>query len=386
MRKKKRVVKKSVLNENFLYDNNISERIFKTLEEDLRYGNHSLADCNIFPEGDVISSEMKLIKERFTEVVLRCREALGVETIDYDINKLSHILFNSLSDVISIESDYKTELEELAVKMVMEEFDIPEDTVVFEAKLVDKVDLIKASKKSSPELAEDEFESHDEIVLANKNVKKRRAINAMIQGSAKKVNHIFHMVHDDLVKMNPKLTGLYKIMMSVGDYMYYIAPDLKLSVTAGLSEVETNHKKGDKPTIKAEAICFPVLIHELVKGAMEVLSLHGLPSEKNVAKFVIDKADFLAAEPWDMRLGPPIWGRFCDAIPAEDINLKYHIFTDITMMSPDEFNNTMKEIIAKTKKGKFIVSSIIKDIKNELKNDDFNESMGDSHFDIEDLL
>ena len=71
-----------LINENALYPEDITERINSKLEEDLRNNKHSLADCGIFPEGDIITSEMKLIKERFKEVVKRCREAFNMETVD----------------------------------------------------------------------------------------------------------------------------------------------------------------------------------------------------------------------------------------------------------------------------------------------------------------
>ena len=73
-----------LLFENFLYQDGITERMHPKLEEDLRNGRHSLAECGVFPEGDVITYEMKLIRERFTEVVHRCREA-------FDVDKVNHI-------------------------------------------------------------------------------------------------------------------------------------------------------------------------------------------------------------------------------------------------------------------------------------------------------
>jgi hypothetical protein len=119
---------------------------------------------------------------------------------------------------------------------------------------------------------------------------------------------------------------------------------------------------------------------------MEVLSTHGLPTEENVANYVIGKADFLQAEPWDMRFGPAIWRRFCDAIPAEDFNLKHHVYADLATMEPNEFNHLMKEIIGKTKKGKMIISEMVESIKKEMEEDEFNEAMGDDHFNFEDLI
>lgn len=373
-----------LLFENLLYEDSITERIHPKLEEDLRNGSHSLAECGVFPEGDVISYEMKLIRERFKEVVTRCREAFDVDNIDNSMimREQMGLVFNAMD----LEQPHLKELEELAVKMVKEEFDIPDDAIVFEAKLTQDISLDGTSKEESPQLVDEEFNSHEEIEEANAGVKKRRVLNAMTQGAAKKVNHMFHMVHEELTNMNPRLPQNYKKMMSAADYMYFIIPDMDNGVSGGVCEADFKSDEDNRPIIKAKAMVFPVLIHELVKGVMEVLSAHGLPTEKNISEYVVGKADFLAAEPWDMRLGPAMWGRFCDAIPDDDFHLKHHVYTEIASMKPFQFNATMKEILAKTKRGKEIIIEILKDVKDEMKEDDFNESMGDSHFNIDDLL
>lgn len=374
-----------LLFENFLYEDGMTERMHPKLEEDLRKGRHSLAECDVFPEGDVISSEMKLIRERFKEVVYRCREAFDVDQINnmQIMQEMMPLVFKSMD----LEEPHIQELEELAVRMVMEEFDIPEDTIVFEAELTREISLDGTSKNPTPQLVDEEFNDHAEIERANAEVKKRRVLNAMTQGAAKRVNHMFHMVHEELSNMNPRLPQNYKKMMSAADYMYYVVPDIEKGNAGGVCECEFQGEEDDmRPVIKAKAMTFPVLIHELVKGVMEVLSAHGLPTQENIAEYVIGKADFLEAEPWDMRLGPAMWGRFCEMIPDVDFGIKHHVYTEIASMEPDEFNTTMKEILAKTKRGKGIINQIIAEVKEELKQDDFNESMGDSHFNIEDLL
>lgn len=383
-----RISSTNMLNENLLYDDTISERIHPNLEEELRSNRHSLSGCDVFPEGDVISTEMKLIRERFKEVVLRCRGAYDVDVIDNQ--EIIRDMLPLLRHTINIEKGHIKELEELAIKMVLEEFGISDEEVVLEAKLIsDSPSLEGTSKQSSPSVAEDEFDSHEQIVEANAMVKKRRVLNAMTQGAAKKVNHMFHMAYDELTNINPRLLENYKKLMSSADYMYFIQPDLNMSFTGGVCDVDFDgdeDEDGSRPVIKATAIVFPVLIHELVKGLMEVLSAHGLPSEKTIAEYVINKADFIEAEPWDMRLGPAMWGRFCDLIPDGDIELKYQVYAEIASLEPIEFNNTMKEILSKTKRGGNLIREIVDDIKLEIKNDDFNDAMGADYFDIEDLL
>lgn len=370
---------KKALNENFLYEDSITERIHPILEDNLREGKHSLAECGIFPEGDVITYEMKLIRERFKEVVHRCREAFNVDEIDNKQIMLEQMPL--LRQVMKLEGPHKTELAELAVKMVMEEFDIPEGAINVQAELKPKINFTPSNE--GPQLVDEEFNDHDEIVSANNEVKKRRVLNAMTQGASKKVNHMFHMVNDELSNMNPRLPGLYKKVMSAADYMYFVVPDMEKGVVGGA--VDCDFSQG-APSINARAMTFPVLIHELCKGVMEVLASHGLPVQENIAKYVVEKADFTQAEPWDMRLGPAIWGRFCEAMPDDSFHLKHHVFTELASLEPNEFNVTMKEIIAKTKRGKEIISELTDEIKRELQEDEFNEREGQNYFDINDLI
>lgn len=381
----KKIENKSFINENMLYAEGITERMHPDLEKRLREGKHSLAGTNIFPEGDVISGEMKLIRERFKEVVMRCREAFGMDVVDDRVIKREQMPL--VMESMEIEGTHKKKLEQLAVEMIIEEFNIPEGSIEFEAVLQPNIN--RNGTIDTPQETETEFDSHDDIVSANKEVNKRRVLNAMIQGASNSVNHMFHLKNDELRDMDPRLPGNYKKMMSAADYMYYIVPDLNGAVNGGSCEVEYNEdEEGIKPVIKAKAMVFPVLVHELCKGIMEVLSGHGLPTQENITEYVINKADFIQAEPDDMRFGPGLWRKFCDCIPPEDFNIKHHAYVDLVQLPPDEFNHVMKEMIAGTKLGKSKINEMLSEAKREIQEDEYNQSMKgrDDLFDIEDLL
>jgi hypothetical protein len=96
-------------------------------------------------------------------------------------------------------------------------------------------------------------------------VYKRRFVNAMIQGAAKTCNHMFHMVNNELEDIDPKLSNLYKKMMTSADYVYYVIPKMENGINGGVVKVTFPTKDNSKILIEAEAMVFPVLIHELVK-------------------------------------------------------------------------------------------------------------------------
>lgn len=367
---------KKTLNEAVVYPENMNERMHPSLEEDLRNENHSLGKHPALPEGDEHSFTQKIMGERFSEVCKRYKRAHDVDEIDN--RKVMAEMMPMVYETIGLESKHKKALEELAIKMIREEYDMGEDAVEIIAELTPKISLEGTKKNPKPMAVEGmEFDSHDDIVNANAEVYKRRFLNAMGQGAAKKCNHMFHMVDEELTNLDPKLPNKYAKMMSAADYMYYVMPKMEEGVSGGVVKVDYPTAEKPKATIHAQAMVFPVLIHEIVKGVMELLSAHGLPKNKKVADYVINKADFLAAEPWDMRMGPAIWGKFTDAVPADDFGLKHHAYAHLASLPPSEFNTQMKEIMAGTKKGKKIVEDIIHHVKHDLHEEEFNNAMNE---------
>lgn len=368
------------LSESFLYPNNMPERMHPELEEDLRKGTHSLGKHPAFPEEDETTFEEKIMGQRFDEVCKRYKRTHDVDVINNGevMGKMMPMLF----ETIALESGHKKELEKLAVKMIREEFDISEDAVEIIAELTPDISLEGTKLNPKPMPVEGvEFDSHEEIENMNAEVYKRRFLNAMTQGSAKKCNHMFHMVDDELTNMDPKLPNRYAKLMSAADYSYFIIPKKPTEggqMTGGVVNVEFPNKENDKAVIKAQAMIFPVLVHEIVKGVMELLSAHGLPKKKKMAEYVINKADFLNAEYWDMRLGPAIWGKFTDAIDVDDFHLKHHIYSELAALPAKDFHKVMKEIMAGTKLGKKLVKQIVDNVKDEIQQEEFDDAMGNN--------
>jgi len=372
--------KKKPLNESLVYPDGMNERMHPTLEKDLKDQTHSLGKHPAIPDGDEDSFEQKIMGERFKEVVNRYKRAFDVDSIDN--GQVVQQMMPLVYETIALESDHKEELEELAIRMIREEYDMGEDVVEIIAELTPEISLEGTKKNPKPMPVEGmEIDSHDDIVNANDEVYKRRFLNAMIQGAAKKCNHMFHMVDDELTDINPKLPNKYSKMMSAADYMYYVIPKIDEGITGGIVRVEFPNKKNPRAVIHAQAMVFPVLIHEIVKGVMELLSAHGLSKDKKMADYIINKADFLAAEPWDMRMGPAIWGRFTAMIDGDDFGLKHHVYAELAALPAKEFHKQMREILAGTKKGAAIIKQLIDIVKADLKNDEYNEALGNAEND-----
>jgi uncharacterized protein YutD len=363
------------LNEGIVYGDNISERMHPQLEQELAERKHSLGKHPAIPEGDENNFEQKIMGKRFSEVVNRYKRAFDVE--DIDNSQLMMQMMPMVHETMALETKHKKDLEKLAEKMIREEYDMPEDIVEIKAKLSPNIMLEGTKKHPKPKSNEYQFENHEDMVNAKGEVYKRRFLNAMIQGAAKKTNHMFHMVDDELTNMDPRLLNRYSKVMSAADYMYYVIPKMDNGTNGGVVKVTFPTAENPKAVIEAEAMIFPVLIHELVKGVMELLSAHGLPKDKKLGDYVVDKADFLAAEPWDMRIGPALWDRFTDCVDSDDFHLKHQLYMELASMPVKEFNENMREILAGTNKGKKVVKEIMDSVKQELKEEEFDNAMNE---------
>ena len=123
---------------------------------------------------------------------------------------------------------------------------------------------------------------------------------------------------------------------------------------AGKEEIDP---ETDPPTIIARGITFPVLVHELIKGVMEVLATQGLPDDPRQAQMVMDSEDTLTSEVWDLRLGPVIWEKFREAYPFDLMQddkkeIQNYLFSEFARMDAKDMFRLTKEILANSDRGK----------------------------------
>jgi len=359
------------------------------LEIELRERKHSLGAHPIFPDGDEVNFEEKLIKKRFEDVFNKYKSAF--RTGDTDLQNVVKTMQTLLPETIQIEVKHKKVLEDLAIEMVKKEFDIADDDMEIIGELTTNIVNVDSIRKSPLPNSETklEFKDHNEIKAVSKEVEKRRFINAMIQGSAKKCNHMFHLVDEELNKIDYRLLDNYSKIMAMADFSYYIFDDALMNQPGGIVEIKLPRVDGEKISIHAKAMTLPVLIHELIKGVMEVISVHGLPKNPKVAEFVMGKADYMYAEHWDMRLGSCLWERFTAMIEPIDFHLKHHIYCDLIELPVEEFNDKMREIMGGTLKGKKVINDIVSNIKEDIKRDDLEDALynleGDDDIDLTDF-
>jgi len=338
--------------------------------------------------------------KRFKDSVDKVRMAMGdTRTIQGQnaLRQLMNTVVQAMQRLVMIQSQNAEELEALAVKLVKDELGIPDGAMQFDAQLVMQPMGAAEGMKSEPEMpSEEEVEElMGDIENFNLERAKRRFINSLIQGAAFKGGHMYVMVRDEINNINPQLMNLYAVTQALMEHAYWIFPDMEGMAGGGGGQMGQSEfdPETDPPTVKARAVTFPLLVHELVKGVYEVFGTHGLPDDPRQAEMVLSAEDSLPAEIWDSRLGPIFWEKFVATYPMElfedDMkHIQHYLFMRFSALNAEEFMTLAKKILKGDPEGQRIIQRMVDDIVKELKEQDYKDAMGgedDEDFDDVDL-
>ena len=345
--------------------------------------------------------------KRFNDTVGKLRSALERSvgstrhlTSGNPLMNLMMLVMQALRQSGSIESRHKEELETLAVDLVKKEMAIPPGSLQFDAKLMgmgqseSNERMRRQAEEPSREEMMDAFKSaqeHENDVEAfldamdnfDRERAKRRMINALIGGAAKKGQYMYHMVSQRLNEIDPNLIELYGITTAIIDHLYWLYPEETLEAMSGQggSEVGTSEidNQTDPPTVKARGVNFPTLVHELVKGVYEVFGTHGLPDDPRQAEMVMGAEDTVPAEAWDLKLGPVFWELLQKSYPIEILteddmkHIQHYLFMRLSAMPAEEFFQLFKEVLEEKQSGKDKIQRMVNEIVRELEENDDEE-------------
>ena len=383
------------------------ERMDPSIQSKLEKGETPMSDNPGLPRKDEDefdnSFEQLIASKRFKDVVEKVKRYTGVQEVSQNqLMNLQMMMMNAVQEVKQIESNNEGYLEQLAVDLVKQEMSIPDDAFQYDVEITSMPGQIDMSgMKSDSEEPEDEdvieqfgvSEDEAEDDLENFMVAfekfdlekaKRRFINSLIQGASKKGHYMFHLVEEQLNNLNPRLLNLYGVLMSVNDLLYWILPDQMVMNAAqsgqGMEGKEEVDETTDPPTIRAKGLFFPILVHELVKGVYEVMGTQGLPDDPKAAEMVMASQDTLPYEIWDLRLGPVIWEKFMESYPEklyeDDMReIQNYLFSRFSALSTEEFFDVAKMILSGSEKGKEIVSKMVDEIIEELRQEEYDDAM-----------
>jgi hypothetical protein len=328
--------------------------------------------------------------KRFKDSVEKVRSAMGDTRAIQGGNPLMSLMMSvmgSMQNLMMIQAQNKETLERLAVDLVRKEMGIPKDAMQFDAKLVMQPMGPAGGMQSEPEIpSEEEIEEFmGDVETFNLERAKRRFINSLIQGAAFKGGHMFNLVRSELNDINPRLMDLYTTTQALMEHAYWLFPDMEGMAGGGGGQMGQSEidDETDPPTVKARAVTFPLLVHELVKGVYETFGTHGLPDDPRQQEMIMKAEDTLPAEIWDSRLGPIFWEKFLATYPIEILMdedkkiIQHYLFMRFSQLEAEEFFRVAKLILSDDPRGNKIIESMVNDITSELKREEAKRALGD---------
>jgi hypothetical protein len=283
---------------------------------------------------------------------------------------LMQVLMSSqalLNEIITAEAPFKSRLENLAVSIIKEKYPIlNQENINVDARIVSLSDV----EGSLDEATSDE--------------KRRRVINAITQGaSVASMTELFRIFRSHLDDINPSLYDKYNQIMNdvFGIYDNDDAIALMLAAVAqgqklagGSSKITISEALG----IRARAVCFPMLVHELIKGYYGILGQSGLKGDKETKQSIVRSVDTLSNEPEDIRYGKFIYKAinniFLAFAESNDSRVQSFFFQDIYKLEDDEFFSFIENSINEELTPQQIdwVQSTISSIEDDLRVDDYD--------------
>jgi hypothetical protein len=230
-----------------------------------------------------------------------------------------------LNDIIAAEDGYRDELEMVAAQMVTDAYPIIDyANIKIDAKIVDMNDLDIPNPPPSEDPTLPDFGEDDPEKLKAK----RRIINGITQGASIRGAFGFLLFKEYIDDINPELVGKYNdiLKLAFGIYDDENAIAMMLAALAqgqkmqgGESEMEYD-EENEQFVIKAKAICFPMLVHEIVKGLYEIVGTEGFGADKEKNQAIVGAVDKLANEPRDLQYGKFIYDAISKLYNESNIN------------------------------------------------------------------
>lgn len=277
-----------------------------------------------------------------------------------------------LRRIMQREAAHKEQLEQIAKRLVASVWKI--DPAQFEADL--------GSQGQSVEEHEAEKEEDDNSPLTpdeQKQVHKRVTLNTMSHGAAiHQMTTLHHMVKEALDKIDPALMPAYDKLargsvysswfMSIeqivnmagqkGGDVHVEWPEQAQQPEAMPGEEPEQPQEEAGPVVKATGLVFPILVHELAKGCMELLTMHGLPQDEQTLKKVYKHADKWEDEVFHFFVGPALWRRFLKVVDRTKLP---ESIAALSRLEPDDLHGVVRSIVENPAEAQERLAELVRD-------------------------
>jgi hypothetical protein len=293
-----------------------------------------------------------------------------------------------IPDIIEAEENYIPYLEQLAVDIATDVFPIIKyANIKIDAKIVPQSEVQVNPSKNKPKQS---------CNLPGCVRAKRRIINGITQGASVRGAFAFLLFKDHLDDINKGLIDKYKeiLELSLGIYDNEDAIAMLLAMIAqckdcagGSSKAEYD-EENEQFIIKARAICFPILLHEIVKGLYEIVGTEGFGADKEKNKDIVNAIDTLDNEPRDLQYGKFIYDALSDLYldsNIDDPRVRELFFTEVYKLPEEDFIEFIENILndALTSSQRSWALKTMEEIRDDLKTDDFYDTGLDENKDFD---
>jgi len=316
---------------------------------------------------------MALLKGKSGESL---RQMVGDKTLRQNMIASKQLL----DEIIEAEKDYTDELEMVAVAMVTEAYPIIEYANIKIEAHIGFEEMGQMQPQPNEEEITPDFGDQDPEKLKAK----RRIINGITQGAAIRGSFGFLLFREYLDDINPELIGKYGEILKLvfGTYDDEQAIALMLAMLAqgtkfdGGNESEMVYDDDNEQfVIKAKAACFPMLVHEIIKGLYEITGTEGFGKNQEKNKAIVNAVDKIENEPRDLQYGKFIYDAinqlYIDA-DIDDARVRELFFAELYKLEDEEFipfiENAINGRLSNDQK-KWAIDTM-KDIKRDLGKDD----------------
>ena len=284
-----------------------------------------------------------------------------------------------LNQIAQAERGHEENLVKVAIDIVKQAYPI-----------IDYSDIrIEASLGSGGDIQEpeeEEEESEDGGMETMDLEKKRRIINGITQGASIRGSFSFLLFREHLDEIDDSLVEKYNqiLKLSFGIYDNEEAIAMMLSLLGqgqkqqgGESKAEYD-EDADQFVVKAQAICFPMLVHEIVKGLYEIIGTEGFGSDREKNLAIIGKVDKLSNEPEDLRYGKFIYDGLRELYLQtgwKDDRSRELFFTEVYKLNNKSFFSLINALINDTVNDRILnwATEKVREIERDLQKDDVDD-------------
>lgn len=298
------------------------------------------------PVGDYLPDEFKN----------QARQAGTTQDRQEKMQKMGNLM-RVMNELPGVERENKQELEELAQEAVFRIYPalkqmVDSGKVIIDAKIVSSPGGRQTPQNISPREVEKVKEKNPNFSALEK---KRHFQNAQTQARAwiDGFNYVTNFMDEELDAIDPQLYNKYRdFTKGISDFYWDNADMLERMASMGAGRIaycDVLPMVGGKVKIEARAPHFPLLVHELIKGAEYYKTAHSLPKDPELRKALVKSTDTHKHEIQNMNFGRELVNRMRNILGTK-VNgykpyMEIHISTQMDNLPEDEYNEFMDAIV-----------------------------------------